>query len=82
MVDCWSMKADFVAFKLNRSSFGTGPDLKLLGAPDDLHPVQHEMAVRVGSQCGYCTPGFVCSMAAEFYRAGRSATNGSGQSAA
>src|SRR3954447_3995667 len=49
-----------------------------LGSPDDLHPVQHEMAVRGGSQCGYCTPGFVCSMAAEFYRAGRAATNGSG----
>ncbi|MBA3780608.1 MAG: FAD binding domain-containing protein [Nocardioides sp.] len=42
-----------------------------LGSPTDLHPVQHEMAVRGGSQCGYCTPGFVCSMAAEFYRAGR-----------
>jgi xanthine dehydrogenase small subunit len=42
-----------------------------LGTPDDLHPVQHEMAVRGGSQCGYCTPGFVCSMAAEFYRPGR-----------
>ena len=39
------------------------------------------MAVRGGSQCGYCTPGFVCSMAAEFYRAGRSATNGSGPAA-
>ena len=49
-----------------------------LGSPDDLHPVQHEMAVRGGSQCGYCTPGFVCSMAAEFYRAGRAATNGTG----
>ena len=49
-----------------------------LGTPDDLHPVQHEMAVRGGSQCGYCTPGFVCSMAAEFYRSGRKATNGSG----
>ena len=49
-----------------------------LGSPDDLHPVQHEMAVRGGSQCGYCTPGFVCSMAAEFYRSGRAATNGSG----
>ena len=47
-----------------------------LGSPDALHPVQHEMAVRGGSQCGYCTPGFVCSMAAEFYRAGRKATNG------
>jgi xanthine dehydrogenase small subunit len=49
-----------------------------LGSPEDLHPVQHEMAMRGGSQCGYCTPGFVCSMAAEFYRAGRAATNGSG----
>jgi xanthine dehydrogenase small subunit len=34
------------------------------------------MAVRGGSQCGYCTPGFVCSMAAEYYRADR-ATAGS-----
>ncbi|MBI2244271.1 MAG: FAD binding domain-containing protein [Nocardioides sp.] len=45
-----------------------------LGTPKDLHPVQHEMAVRGGSQCGYCTPGFVCSMAAEFYRPERVAT--------
>ncbi|MDF8262856.1 xanthine dehydrogenase small subunit [Luteipulveratus flavus] len=43
-----------------------------LGTVDDLHPVQHEMAVRGGSQCGYCTPGFVCSMAAEYYRPDRS----------
>ncbi|MBW8730874.1 MAG: FAD binding domain-containing protein, partial [Terrabacter sp.] len=42
-----------------------------LGTPEHLHPVQHEMAVRGGSQCGYCTPGFVCSMAAEYYRADR-----------
>jgi xanthine dehydrogenase small subunit len=42
-----------------------------LGTPEHLHPVQHELAVRGGSQCGYCTPGFVCSMAAEFYRPGR-----------
>jgi xanthine dehydrogenase small subunit len=42
-----------------------------LGAPDALHPVQREIAVRGGSQCGYCTPGFVCSMAAEFYRPDR-----------
>ena len=39
-----------------------------LGSPDALHPVQHELAVRGGSQCGYCTPGFVCAMAAEYYR--------------
>ncbi|WP_323099035.1 xanthine dehydrogenase small subunit [Intrasporangium sp. YIM S08009] len=47
-----------------------------LGSPDHLHPVQHEMAVRGGSQCGYCTPGFVCSMAAEYYRAGRCDAHG------
>ena len=39
-----------------------------LGTPAGLHPVQHELAVRGGSQCGYCTPGFVVSMAAEYYR--------------
>jgi xanthine dehydrogenase small subunit len=43
-----------------------------LGTPTDLHPVQREMAERGGSQCGYCTPGFVCSMAAEYYRQDRS----------
>ncbi len=42
-----------------------------LGTPEALHPVQREMAERGGSQCGYCTPGFVCAMAAEFYRADR-----------
>ncbi len=42
-----------------------------LGSPQSLHPVQHEMAVRGGSQCGYCTPGFICSMAAEYYRPDR-----------
>jgi xanthine dehydrogenase small subunit len=46
-----------------------------LGTPDRLHPVQQELADRGGSQCGYCTPGFVCSMAAEFYRAGRTPTD-------
>ncbi len=46
-----------------------------LGTPTALHPVQREMAVRGGSQCGYCTPGFVCSMAAEFYRRGRLGTH-------
>src|SRR5919107_908665 len=44
-----------------------------LGTPAALHPVQREMADRGGSQCGYCTPGFVCSMAAEFYRPDRAA---------
>ncbi|MDU0314057.1 FAD binding domain-containing protein [Phycicoccus sp. M110.8] len=55
-----------------------------LGTPEELHPVQREMAVRGGSQCGYCTPGFVCSMAAEFYRPDRTPTaaaEGDGQRA-
>ncbi len=42
-----------------------------LGTPSHLHPVQQEMALRGGSQCGYCTAGFVCSMAAEYYRSDR-----------
>ena len=45
-----------------------------LGTPDDLHPVQRELAERGGSQCGYCTPGFACSMAAEYYRHDRATT--------
>lgn len=46
-----------------------------LGGDSVLHPVQHELATRGGSQCGYCTPGFVCSMAAEYYRPGRVPTD-------
>lgn len=42
-----------------------------LGSPDDLHPVQAKLAEAGGSQCGYCTPGFACSMAGEYYRADR-----------
>jgi xanthine dehydrogenase small subunit len=42
-----------------------------LGTPESMHPVQAALAAAGGSQCGYCTPGFACSMAAEFYRAGR-----------
>lgn len=42
-----------------------------LGTPEHLHPVQAGLAAAGGSQCGYCTPGFACSMAAEFYRPDR-----------
>src|SRR5262245_12134558 len=36
-----------------------------------LAPVQQAIAESGGSQCGYCTPGFVMSLFAEQYRPGR-----------
>ncbi len=33
-----------------------------LAEKGELHPVQRAMVSRYGSQCGYCTPGFVMSM--------------------
>jgi xanthine dehydrogenase iron-sulfur cluster and FAD-binding subunit A len=35
-----------------------------------LHPVQAVMVEHYGSQCGYCTPGFVVSMFEAYYRDG------------
>ncbi len=49
----------------------TAEGLGRLHGSGQLHPVQREMAERGGSQCGYCTPGFICSMAAEYYRPDR-----------
>jgi len=37
---------------------------------DKLHPVQASMVEHYGSQCGYCTPGFVMSMFEAYYREG------------
>lgn len=32
-----------------------------LGTPDDLHPMQQAFITYDGYQCGYCTPGQICS---------------------
>ncbi|MDQ6666110.1 MAG: FAD binding domain-containing protein [Acidobacteriota bacterium] len=42
-----------------------------LACKGELAEVQQAMAAAGGSQCGYCTPGFVMSMFAEQYRRGR-----------
>lgn len=42
-----------------------------IGSRPHLHPVQRALAEGGGSQCGYCTPGFVVSMFAEYYRRDR-----------
>ncbi len=37
-----------------------------LATTDELHPVQQAMVECHGSQCGFCTPGFVMTMAASY----------------
>jgi xanthine dehydrogenase molybdopterin binding subunit/xanthine dehydrogenase small subunit len=39
-----------------------------VGGKCGLHPVQQQMTGRHGSQCGYCTPGFICSLLEGCYR--------------
>ncbi|MCB9094697.1 MAG: FAD binding domain-containing protein [Halobacteriovoraceae bacterium] len=37
-----------------------------LGSRDEPHEIQEAMAKGNGAQCGYCTPGFICSLAGMF----------------
>jgi xanthine dehydrogenase small subunit len=39
-------------------------------ADGDLHPVQQAMVEKHGSQCGFCTPGFVMALFALYHRTG------------
>ena len=56
---------------LNGKALFTVEDLKAMNA-DRLHPVQEAMVECHGSQCGFCTPGFVMSLwsAYEHHREG------------
>ena len=40
----------------------------LAATPDSLHPAQQAMVDHHGSQCGFCTPGFVMSLFALYQR--------------
>ncbi len=46
----------------------TVEDIAALAAPEKLHPVQQSLVDCHGSQCGFCTPGFVMSMWACYER--------------
>src|SRR5882672_1185771 len=39
-----------------------------VGWSKQMHPVQRTMAEGYGAQCGYCTPGFICSLFEGYYR--------------
>jgi xanthine dehydrogenase molybdopterin binding subunit/xanthine dehydrogenase small subunit len=50
------------------SPCGDGPRSDTAARLQQLHPVQQAMVENFGSQCGYCTPGFVMSLFEGYYR--------------
>jgi xanthine dehydrogenase small subunit len=50
--------------------------VEALAANGALHPTQQAMVDCAGSQCGYCTPGFVMSLFADNYHRGANSVHG------
>jgi aldehyde oxidoreductase len=48
--------------KMSKVSDGTSiTTIEGIGTPNSLHPIQLSWVVHGGSQCGFCTPGFIVS---------------------
>ncbi|MBC8055514.1 MAG: xanthine dehydrogenase small subunit [Rhizobiales bacterium] len=59
---------------LDGKALFTVEDLKSMTASERLHPVQEAMVACHGSQCGFCTPGFVMSLWSTYERFRATAT--------
>ncbi len=74
VVSCEDAKASYKAVNSCLIPLGAVANKQVLtvegiGTPEALHPVQKAMVDTAGSQCGYCTPGFIMSMFAGYYSA-------------
>ena len=66
--DCANGSNGSEAFHARNGHAHAHPGKPRLDPLSDLHPVQRGMVERFGSQCGYCTPGFVVSMFEAYHR--------------